>query len=59
MDDVPVQCDPGMTVLQACAIAGVEIPRSECVVDGFIWFIGVIDSVIMSVCRSPVIAGCV
>jgi len=27
VDDIPVHCDPGMTVLQACAIAGVEIPR--------------------------------
>uniref|UniRef100_A0A1I8J2W1 NADH-ubiquinone oxidoreductase 75 kDa subunit, mitochondrial n=1 Tax=Macrostomum lignano TaxID=282301 RepID=A0A1I8J2W1_9PLAT len=27
VDGNPVQCDPGMTVLQACALAGVEIPR--------------------------------
>lgn len=27
VDGKPVLCDPGITVLQACALAGVEIPR--------------------------------
>nr|VZI20928.1 unnamed protein product [Spirometra erinaceieuropaei] len=27
VDGKPVLCEPGMTVLQACALAGVEIPR--------------------------------
>ena len=27
VDDKPIMVDPGMTVLQACALAGVEIPR--------------------------------
>ena len=27
MDGTPVLVDPGTTVLQACAVAGVEIPR--------------------------------
>ncbi|GAA51658.1 NADH dehydrogenase (ubiquinone) Fe-S protein 1 [Clonorchis sinensis] len=27
VDGTPVLCDPGMTVLQACALAGVQIPR--------------------------------
>ena len=27
VDGKPVLCDPGMTVLQACSLVGVEIPR--------------------------------
>jgi NADH dehydrogenase (ubiquinone) Fe-S protein 1 len=27
VDDIPVYCEPGTTVLQACSLAGVEIPR--------------------------------
>lgn len=27
VDDKPVLCDPGMTVLQACSLVGVEVPR--------------------------------